>query len=84
MSDKDLLVVTSEMLRKQNQQAEILDKHTGILKETNDSLKNFVEVSIQQFQQQQQFNEHFLDRLDKMNEQYSNNFDLKASLTSVF
>lgn len=99
MSDKDLLVVIAEMLRKQDQQAEklgehsvilnqhteilnqhteILNQHTGILnqhtevlieqrvltKETNDTLKQFMEVSINQFQQQQEFNERFFNKLD--------------------
>ena len=50
MSDKDLLVVISEMLRKQDQQAEIL-------KETSETLKHFVDISIQQFEQQLKFNE---------------------------
>jgi hypothetical protein len=94
MSDKDPLVVISEMLRKQDQQAEklgehstilnhhtkILDQHTGLIMETNETLKQFVEISIQEFDQQrqqyqlqQQFNERFLDRLDKLNENFSNN-----------
>lgn len=70
MSDKDLLVVISEMLRKQDQQAEILAKHTQILGETNETLKSFVEVSIQQFQQQEKFNAHFLAELKKQDAQF--------------
>jgi hypothetical protein len=70
MSDKDLLVVISEMLRKQDQQAEILAKHTQILGETNETLKNFVDVSIQQFQQQDNFNAHFLAELKKQDAQF--------------
>lgn len=61
-------MVISEMLRKQDQQAEIL-------KETNETLKNFVDISVQQFQQQQKFNEHFLGRLDQVKEQFSINFE---------
>ena len=68
MSDKDLLVVISEMLRKQDQQAEILNKQTEILGETNRSLNNFVDISIEQFQQQQKFNELFLEKLDQVGE----------------
>ncbi|MCO5950794.1 hypothetical protein [Mucilaginibacter flavidus] len=75
MSDKDLLVVISEMLRKQDQQAEILSKHTQILGDTNKSLNNFVEISIEQFQQQQKFNELFLEKLDQVGERISANFD---------
>ena len=85
MSGKDLLVVISEMLRKQDQQAEkldehstilnqhtvilnqqtkILNQHTGLIKETNETLKDFINISIQQFQQQQQFNERFFSKLE--------------------
>lgn len=85
MTDKDLLVVVSEMLRKQDQQAEKLDEHstilnqhteilnkqsdilnlhTGLIKETNETLRQFMEVSINQFQQQQAFNERFFDKLN--------------------
>lgn len=56
------------MLRKQDQQAEILAKHTQILGETNETLKNFVEISIQQFQQQDKFNELFLAHFEKQND----------------
>lgn len=58
MADKDLLVVISEMQRKQDQQTEIL-------RETNSTLKQFMEVSIEQFGQQHTFNE----RQQKSNEQ---------------
>lgn len=91
MSDKDLLVVISEMLRKQDQQAEkldvhsnilnlhteILNEHTGLLNrqidisnqqttlinETNNSLKQFVEISLQQFQEQHTSNELYREEL---------------------
>ena len=73
MADKDLLVVISEMLHKQ-------DEHTELIKETNNTLKEFMGVSIKQFEQkqvfnekflkkleaQQEFNDHFLNRLDKL------------------
>ena|ERR1700733_8562109 len=109
MSDKDFLVVISEMLRKQDQQAEKLDVHSNILNQhteilnqhteilnqhteilnqqtellnqhnkilmkTNESFNNFVEVSIrefdqqrQQYQHQQQYNAQFLEALNKLN-----------------
>ncbi|MEP6613081.1 MAG: hypothetical protein ABJA76_14375 [Mucilaginibacter sp.] len=87
MSDKDLLVVISEMLRKQDQQAEKLDEHSRILNhhteilnkqidisnrqttlivETNSTLKEFMNISVQQFQQQQEFNGRFLSKLDEI------------------
>jgi len=75
MGDKNVLAGISEMLRKQDQQAEILSKHTQILGDTNKSLNNFVEISIEQFQQQQKFNELFLEKLDQVGERISANFD---------
>ena len=94
MSDKNPLVVISEMLHKQDLQAEkldehslilnqhtgilnqhteilnqhtqILNQHAGLIKETNDTLKPFVDISIIQFQQQQNFNERFLNKLDEI------------------
>jgi siroheme synthase (precorrin-2 oxidase/ferrochelatase) len=56
MSDKDLLVVISEMLRKQ----------TSLIIETNSTLKEFMNVSIQQFQERLRFNEKFLNKLDEI------------------
>lgn len=50
MADKDLSVVISEMLRKQDQQTEIL-------RETNSTLTQFMGVSVKQFEQQHKFNE---------------------------
>lgn len=87
MKDKDLLVVIAEMLRKQDQQSEILNQHTQILgqhtqlltnqslllEKTNETLSAFMEVSVKQFEQQQNFNEQYLqlnkqvvDRLEKI------------------
>ena len=42
MKDKDLLVVIAKMLRKQDQQTEIL--------------KNLMDISVKQFEQQREFN----------------------------
>ena len=92
MSDKDLLVVISEMLRKQDQQAEkldehsrILNQHTEILEETKETLKSFVDISIQQFQEQHSFNEQIMefnkrfmaqfDRQNEFNERFLNKLD---------
>src|SRR3569833_129166 len=71
MSDKDLLVVISEMLRKQDQQAEILGKHTQILQETREALTDFIEISPQEFQRNNSFNERqerFNERQERFNE----------------
>jgi hypothetical protein len=48
MSDKDLLVVISEMLRKQDQHAEKLDLHSEILNEHTKLLKNQIDISNKQ------------------------------------
>ena len=80
MADKDLLVIIAEMLRKQDQhtemlsnQSEILQKHskimerqTEILTDTNDTLKQFVVISINQFEEQQKFNEHIFGRVENL------------------
>lgn len=65
MTDKDLLVVISEMLRKQDQQSEQL-------METNTTLKQLVDISLQQFQyqqgvdeQQQAFNQQMLNQFQQ-------------------
>ncbi len=71
MTDKDLLVVISEMLRKQDQQSEILGKHTQILQETRDALSDFIEISTQEFQRNNSFNERqerFNERQEGFNE----------------
>jgi hypothetical protein len=74
MPDKDPLVVISEILRKQDQRSEKLDEHTEILKQTRESLDNFIGISIQEFdqhrqqyQQQQKFNDLLLEALNKLN-----------------
>lgn len=51
MADKGLLIVISEMLLKQ-------DQHSELIKETNNTLKQFMEVSVKQFEQQYRFQEH--------------------------
>lgn len=59
MSDKDLYVVIAEMLRKQDQQSEILER-------IDSTLNEFMELSLKQFEQQLKFNENFLSTQDKM------------------
>lgn len=66
MADKDLLVVISEMLRKQDQQTELL-------RETSNTLTQFMGVSVKQFdqqykfnKQQQEFNAKFLEQNHKI------------------
>lgn len=67
MADKDLLAIIAEMLRKQdqhteilNQQSKILEQHSVMMAETNTTLKQLVEISVHQFQLQQDFNERQL------------------------
>lgn len=50
MSDKDLLVVIAEMLRR-------TDEQSDLIQETNNTLKQFMDVTIQQFRHQHRFNE---------------------------
>ncbi|MBE7175486.1 MAG: hypothetical protein INR69_03735 [Mucilaginibacter polytrichastri] len=59
MTDKDLYVVIAEMLRKQDQQAEILERIEG-------KLTDFMDVSVKQFGQQQKFNVSFLSAQENL------------------
>jgi ABC-type transporter Mla subunit MlaD len=49
-----------------NQQSEILNTQSGLIEQTNDTLKNFTDISVRQFEQQQNFNERFLNKLDEI------------------
>jgi hypothetical protein len=81
MSDKDRLNQHSAIL---NEHTGILNKHTGILKETNENLKHFVDVSINQFEQQQKFNERFLSSIDQLNERFSGSLDQQNKFNERF
>ncbi len=97
MSDKDLLVVISEMLRKQDQHSELLSKQTEILSkqteminiqtksinEMGSSLNNFIKISINQFEQQQTFNEKFLEKLDQIGDGNHRNSELKQRVEKL-
>ncbi len=57
--DKEIYAVISEMLIKQ-------DETTSEIKETNSILKEFMGVSVKQWEQQQKFNERFFEKLEKI------------------
>ena len=63
MPGKDLFIVILEILRKHTK---ILNRHTEMLKKTNETLNYLVDISIRQFQQQQHFNERFVNKLDEI------------------
>jgi predicted nucleic acid-binding Zn-ribbon protein len=87
MSDKDLLVVISEMLRKQDQHSELLSKQTETLEKIGTSLNNFIEISINQFEQQFKFNEKFIDNFEKQqkfNEYFLENFNRQQKFNEKF
>jgi hypothetical protein len=72
MTDKDLLVVISELLRKQDQQAEILDHHTKLIGQTNERLQELTDISVKEFEwqhkqaeEQRGFNQQFLSALER-------------------
>jgi len=85
MSDKDLLVVISEMLRKQdqhsailNQHSEILNEHTGLLNNQKDAI-NQQSVTINELKDTlKQFNDisvqHF-EKQDGFNTQFLSRLD---------
>lgn len=54
MAGKDLYVVIAEMLRKQDQQSEILER-------IDSTLQEFMGLTLKQFEQQLKFNENLLD-----------------------
>ena len=66
MSDKDLTVLVAELLRKQDQHSEILKKHSKNFEKIETTLSTLVEISINQFEQQQVFNEKFLEKIDNI------------------
>ncbi len=87
MSDKDLLVVISEMLRKQDQHSELLLKQSETLEKIGSSLNNFIEISINQFEQQQKFNEKFLGNFEQQrnfNEKFLGNFEQQQNFNEKF
>lgn len=59
MEDKILTEIFAEMLIKQ-------EENTAEIKTTNDILKEFMGVSVKQWEQQQKFNEKFFDKLEKI------------------
>lgn len=79
MTDKDLLVIIAEMLRKQDQHTEILQKQGEILQKQNETLqkqgeilndmnltlKGFMQLSIKQFDEHQKFNERIIKKFDE-------------------
>jgi len=86
MTDKDLLVVISEMLQKQDRQTAILEVHSKSLmninnrlenlekgmEKINDTLKDFVDISVKQFEEQQKFNRAFFLELKHVNGRLDN------------
>ncbi len=102
MADKDLLVVISEMLPKQDQHTEILNRQSEILlghtkllvkqgetlETVSKSLTTLTDVSVEQFGQQQKFNEEFLKINKKIVERLDNVINLENRIkrleTAVF
>jgi cysteinyl-tRNA synthetase len=87
MSDKDLLVMISEMLRKQDQHSELLSKQTETLEKIGSSLGNFIDISVNQFQYQEKFNEKFLDNFQhqqNFNQKFLENFQQQQKFNEKF
>ena len=90
MADKDLLEVISEMLRKQDQHSElIVATNNGIMEtnnrlgETNNLLKEFMSVSIKQWEEQQKFNERIFNKLDGIEKQLEKIADLEDRVKRI-
>ena len=69
MADKDLLEVIAEMLRKQDQHSELIAATNNGINETNTILKEFMGVSIKQWDEQQKCNERIFNKLDGIEKQ---------------
>ena len=90
MADNDLLEVIAEMLNKQDQQSELIAQtNTRIsetnsrLMETNDILKEFMGVSIKQWDEQQKFNERLYDKVDDIEKQIIKLADLEDRVKRI-
>lgn len=73
MGEKDLVSLISEMLRKQDQHSEILNKQIEILtlhskkfESMENTLSSLLEIFITQFEKQQVFNEKLLSKIDNL------------------
>ena len=90
MADKDLLEVISEILRKQDQQSELIAKTNNSLietntriMETNDILKEFMGVSIKQWDEQQKFNERLYTKVESIEKQIIKVADLEDRVKRI-
>lgn len=97
MADKDLLEVISEMLRKQDQQSEligvtntrVMEMNNSLvqintsLNDTNDILKEFMGVSIKQWDEQQKFNERLYVKVDGIEKQIVKIADLEDRVKRI-
>ena len=93
MSNKDLLEIIAEMLRKQDQHSELIaitNKKVGDMSdkigslndkfdfmnerlgETNMILKEFMGISVKQWEEQQKFNERLFDKVDGIEKRIAN------------
>lgn len=83
MADKDLLEVISEMLRKQDQQSELIVVTNNRIMETNNILKEFMGVSIKQWDEQQKFNERLYVKVDGIEKQIVKIADLEDRVKRI-
>ena len=83
MADKDLLEVISEMLRKQDQHSELIAATNNGINETNTILKEFMGVSIKQWEEQQKFNGRIFNKLDGIEKQLEKIADLEDRVKRI-
>jgi methyl-accepting chemotaxis protein len=97
MADKDLLEIISEMLRKQDRHSELLGglgnglevlgaKIDGVserLESTNSILKDFMSVSIKQWEEQQKFNERLYTRVEGIEKHLEKIADLEDRVKRI-
>ena len=64
--DKETALLISEMLIKQDETTTQIKETNKRIEETNTVLKEFMGVSVKQWDQQQKFNERFFDKLENI------------------
>ena len=83
MADKDLLEIIAEMLRKQDQHSELIAATNNGISETNSILKDFMGVSIKQWEEQQKFNERLFNKLEGIEKQLEKIADLEDRVKRI-
>ncbi len=90
MADRDLLALMADILRRQDQHSELLgglvvraDRTNENLLETNNILKDFMSLSIKQWEEQQKFNERLYTKVEGMEKHLEKISDLEDRVKRI-